>query len=225
MFVRKDALVSAMAAACRPTQEDTMAKLTDTQLIILAAAASRDEGSILPLPRTSKLDRETADGVVNDLLKRKLVAERPAVGEAAIWRESDAGQPITLAITPAGLRAIAAEPRQPSGAKAKEGKKARTGTSSSSKARRHPAHTSGGRKAKGGKAAASPATRAGSKQARLVELLRHAKGASIAEMVKATGWQAHSVRGAMSGVLKKRLGLTITSTQEERGRVYRVAGK
>jgi hypothetical protein len=99
MFVRKDALMSAMAAACRPTQEDTMAKLTDTQLMILAAAASRDDGSILPLPRTSKLDRATADGVVNELLKRKLVAEQPAVGEAVIWREGDAGQPITLAIT------------------------------------------------------------------------------------------------------------------------------
>jgi hypothetical protein len=69
------------------------------------------------------------------------------------------------------------------------------------------------------------AARAGSKQAKLVELLRHAKGASIAEMVKATGWQAHSVRGVMSGVLKKRLSLTITSTKEELGRVYRVAGK
>ena len=57
-----------------------------------------------------------------------------------------------------------------------------------------------------------------------MELLRHAKGASIAEMVKATGWQTHSVRGVISGVLKKRLGLTITSTNEERGRVYRVAG-
>jgi len=145
------------------------------------------------------------------------VAERPAVGPAAIWREGDAGQPITLAITPAGLRAIAADPGKPPTGDDAKAKKARTGTSSSSKARRHPAHTSGGRKAKGGKAAASPpATRAGGKQARLVELLRHAKGASIAEMVKATGWQAHSVRGAMSGVLKKRLGLTITSTKEER---------
>src|SRR6516164_8100659 len=76
-----------------------MAKLTDTQLMILAAAASRDDGSILPLPRTSKLDRETADGIVNDLLKKKLVAERLAVGEVAIWLEGDAGQPITLAIT------------------------------------------------------------------------------------------------------------------------------
>ena len=105
-----------------------MANLTDTQLIILAAAANRDDGAILPLPRTSRLDRETADGVVTDLLKKKLVAERPAVGPAAIWREGDAGQPITLIITSAGLRAIAAEPRRPSGAKAKQAKKARTGT-------------------------------------------------------------------------------------------------
>ena len=112
MFVRKDSLVSAMAASYRPTQEDTMAKLTDTQLMILAAAASRDDGSILPLPKTSKLDRETVDGVVNDLLKRKLVAERPAVGEAAIWREGDAGQSVTLIITPAGLRAFGLDFRQ-----------------------------------------------------------------------------------------------------------------
>jgi hypothetical protein len=55
--------------------EDTM--LTDAQLMILAAAANRDDGSILPLPRTLKLDRATADGVVSDLLKKKLVAERP----------------------------------------------------------------------------------------------------------------------------------------------------
>ena len=89
-----------------------MAKLTDTQLMILAAAASRDEGSILPLPRTSKLDRATAEGVVNDLLKRKLVAQRPAVGEAAIWREGDAGQSVTLIITPAGLRAFGLDFRQ-----------------------------------------------------------------------------------------------------------------
>jgi hypothetical protein len=43
-------------------------------------------------------------------------------------------------------------------------------------------------------------------------------------MVAATGWQSHTVRGAMAGALKKRLGLTITSEKEERGRVYRIAG-
>ena len=69
-----------------------------------------------------------------------------------------------------------------------------------------------------------PPSPPGSKQAKLVELLRHAKGASLDEMVKATGWQRHSVRGVMSGVLKKKLGLTITSMKDEHGRVYRITG-
>ena len=63
--------------------------------------------------------------------------------------------------------------------------------------------------------------REGTKQAQLVALLR--EGATINEMVAATGWQSHTVRGAMAGALKKRLGLTITAEKEERGRVYRIA--
>ena len=64
-------------------------------------------------------------------------------------------------------------------------------------------------------------TREGTKQAQLIAMLR--EGATIDEMVAATGWQSHTVRGAMAGALKKRLGLTIASVKEERGRVYRIA--
>jgi hypothetical protein len=60
------------------------------------------------------------------------------------------------------------------------------------------------------------------KQAQLVALMRRPQGATIDEIATATGWQNHSVRGAISGALKKRLGLTITSKEEKRGRVYRV---
>ena len=70
---------------------------------------------------------------------------------------------------------------------------------------------------------AIPKTRANTKQAQLVALLRRPQGATIDEIATATGWQNHSVRGAISGALKKRLGLTITSGKEKRGRVYRVA--
>jgi hypothetical protein len=60
----------------------------------------------------------------------------------------------------------------------------------------------------------------------LVELLSRRDGASIAEAVKATGWQPHSVRGAISGTLKKKLGLAITSDKVEgRGRIYRITRK
>ena len=62
-----------------------------------------------------------------------------------------------------------------------------------------------------------------SKQATLIKLLKRPGGATIDEMAKATGWQRHSIRGMMSGVLKKRLGLSIASEKEERGRIYRIA--
>ena len=64
--------------------------------------------------------------------------------------------------------------------------------------------------------------RAGSKLAILLELLARPEGATIAEMATATGWQKHSVRGAMSGVLTKRYGVQVGSeVVEGRGRVYR----
>ncbi len=62
------------------------------------------------------------------------------------------------------------------------------------------------------------------KIATILKLLRRPKGASIAELQKATGWQPHSVRGAISGTLKKKLGLVVTSEKTEgRGLIYRVA--
>jgi len=61
-----------------------------------------------------------------------------------------------------------------------------------------------------------------SKQSLLIELLQQKNGATIEEMMLATGWQQHSVRGVLSGVVKKRLGLNVTSAKEERGRVYRI---
>jgi len=60
------------------------------------------------------------------------------------------------------------------------------------------------------------------KLATLVELLSRPEGATIVVMTTATGWQAHSVRGAMSGSLKRAMGLAITSEKTEAGRVYRV---
>ncbi len=67
--------------------------------------------------------------------------------------------------------------------------------------------------------------RRGTKQAILIEMLRRPNGATIQQMSAKTGWQAHSVRGAISGTLKKKLGLPVTSeTVEGSGRVYRITG-
>ena len=72
------------------------------------------------------------------------------------------------------------------------------------------------------KAASTP--RAESKQSQLITMLRQPDGATIAEIAKALHWELHTVRGAMSGALKKKLGLTIDSEKAaDRGRVYRLA--
>lgn len=65
---------------------------------------------------------------------------------------------------------------------------------------------------------------AASKLALISALLRRPEGATLEQMVAATGWQAHSVRGAMSGALKKKQGLTISSEKSDGQRVYRISG-
>jgi hypothetical protein len=69
----------------------------------------------------------------------------------------------------------------------------------------------------------SRTTREGTKQALLIELLSRAEGATLPQMTKATGWQVRTVRGAMAGALKKKLGLEITSEKQTgTDRVYRI---
>jgi hypothetical protein len=59
----------------------------------------------------------------------------------------------------------------------------------------------------------------------VVALLRRPGGATVEEVMGATGWQAHSVRGAISGAIKKKLALQVTSDKTERGRVYRIVSE
>ena len=63
-----------------------------------------------------------------------------------------------------------------------------------------------------------------SKQSILIRLIQSPTGATVHELAVATSWQKHSVHGFMSGVLKKKLGLKISSNKEERGLVYRIVG-
>lgn len=71
---------------------------------------------------------------------------------------------------------------------------------------------------------ATPSKREGTKQATLIELLRRPEGATLEQMVQATGWQQHTVRGCMAGALKKKLGLSIVSEKTDgQQRTYRIA--
>jgi hypothetical protein len=87
-----------------------------------------------------------------------------------------------------------------------------------------------GKKAKAAKKAPKAAKKAsgardGSKAAKILELLKRPDGATLEELMKATGWLAHSVRGFLSGTISKKMGLTVTSTKDEGGeRTYSIKG-
>jgi DNA-binding MarR family transcriptional regulator len=194
-----------------------MPKLTDTQFVILSAAAQRQDRAVLPLPKSLKIKSGAVTKIIEGLRKKGLLEEKPAARSAAAWREGEGGRRMMLVITDAGLQAIDGE---------LAGELSKQTTPSKAQAKKR-----GGRATRKS-AAATPkneksqtAVRQGTKQARLIDLLKRKKGATIKEIVEATGWQAHSVRGAISGALKKKLGLAVTSEPvEKRGRVYRIGG-
>jgi len=72
------------------------------------------------------------------------------------------------------------------------------------------------------RAKSTPAKPPSSKQAMVLAMLREPSGMTIDAIVKATGWQQHSVRGFLAGVVKKKLGLKVVSTVEDDQRTYRI---
>ena len=180
--------------------------LSDTQLVVLSAACQRPDRSVYPL--TTKLPGGAAAKVLGSLLKQNLIKEVQAKREDTVWREDKKRGRLTLRATPAASKALGMdeasdEAETPADAGAKPARSGKTGKSKP--------------KARG--------TRADSKQAKLIAMLKTARGATIDEIVKALDWQPHTVRGAMAGALKKKLGLSITSEKVEgRGRVYRIPG-
>ena len=190
-------------------------KLTDTQMVILTAAAQRDDGSIHPLPKTLKGGAVTK--VTQALLRKGLIAEAPG-------REDWPGRRDPyFAITAEGALAINVEPAECPHL-ADTGAQAADGGQETEPAADIPAKAKKAATGRNG-ANAPRKQRAGTKLALMIEMLRRPEGATVDQIVDATGWQRHSVRGAFAGALKKKLGLAIASEKVEGGaRVYRVAG-
>jgi hypothetical protein len=192
-----------------------MTKLSDTQAVILSAASQRDDGAVLPLPETLKIKGGAVDKVLGSLKAKGLIDHQGAP------RGDD---PPPLRITRAGLEAIGLEPEgTDSDTAPAEADAPATTADAGVQAVEAPAEatradgaaTRAKRKAKAEKTAPAgkPTPRAGTKQALMIEMLKRPEGATVEQIAAATGWQKHTIRGAISGALKKKLGLTVEATR------------
>ena len=185
-------------------------QLSDTQAVILSAACAREGGLVLPI--TASLKGAAVDMVLTSMIKKGLIEAIPAEVGIPVWREDEDGTPLTLVATAAAymVLGIAAD----TGADTAPEEEPAADMADEAESPPTDAHVA--------KPARKP--REGTKQEALIAMLKRPEGASIAEIMEATTWQAHSIRGFIAGALKKKLGLDVTSEKiETRGRVYRIA--
>jgi transcription initiation factor IIE alpha subunit len=194
-------------------EERIMAKLTDTQLIMLSKAAARDDGiAVVP----AKMNKAAASKVGASLLARKLMRELRSKPGMPVWREDDDGRSISLMITRAGRDAIGVDEDEQIKQAPRSDKKPATRSPSRSNGDGSKSSTSTPSRLN----VASP--RAGSKQALVTEMLGAKGGATLDALVNATGWLPHTTRAALTGLRKR--GFSIERTREAgEASMYRIA--
>ena len=205
-------------------------ELTDTELVMMSAAARRDDRDLEP-PKSMKAS--TAAKVAAKLIASGLVREIKAKKGAAAWRRDEkTGQAYSLQLTAAGLKAIVVDVEDPRP----------TAVGDASTVADHvPANTTNvadapneaiGKIAVGAAiattpeiAATKPATgkpREGTKIARVIELLRRDQGAALDELIAATGWLPHTARAALTGLRHRGYEVRLERGDKDRASVYRV---
>ena len=165
-----------------------MSNLTDTQLTILSAAAKRDTGAVLPLPKSLKLNQAAISSVLKSLLNKGLLEEILAKPREPHWRAAE-GNAFALVITDKGLAALGIDDKPATAQKTSY-------RSTKPKASKE-----------------KPAKSKKNKSEQILDLVSRSSGASIEELQASTGWQSHSVRAVIAGLRKK--GREITLVRHE----------
>jgi DNA-binding transcriptional regulator PaaX len=167
-------------------------KLNDLQLILLSTASQRDDGSVLPPADSITKDEKRLRAAISQLLRRGLIEEVPIKDRRMAWRE-EADQPLGVAITAAGRATIAPEEDVDQAAPETE-----------------PTNKN-----------VSAATRPATKASLVLDLLGRPNGATLAELVDATGWLPHTTRAALTGLRKK--GHVVEKSKRDDATCYRIA--
>jgi hypothetical protein len=175
-----------------PETHMTKIRLNDMQLVLLATAAQREDGNLMPLPESIGDQADRAKKAVEQLIKKGLVEETPDAIKTTAWRE-DGDTRFGAVITDAGRAAINAEEQD-----------ADSGAEQSVPKQPQP----------------EPGPRV-TKRSLLIDLLKREGGASLDEMITATGWLPHTTRAAMTGLRKS--GMDVTSDKVDGTRRYRIA--
>lgn len=170
-------------------------KLNDLQLVLLSTAAQRVDGNLFPAADSIAKEEDRIRKAIPSLQKRALVEEKPIKDRRLAWRQEDE-QPIGLFITTAGRELIApAESAQHVGG----------GAGSTAKADKK----------------VTTERCAGSKAEMVLGLLRRPEGATLNELVDATGWLPHTTRAALTGLRKK--GHVVEKSKRDEATCYRIA--
>jgi len=195
-------------------------KLSDTQLVVLSAAAQRDD-CCLTLPE--KLKGAAAHRVVTKLIAAGLVEEVKAkAGMPESRRDEQDGQPYALRLTAAGAKAIAINPKEDASPAVDE-ERSPIGGDQPPMSAESDRSAAGASAPKSAPAFATPlAPRAGTKLAKTIEMLRATEGATIGELAQAMGWLQHTTYAVLTGLRKRGYALTLDRSDAERGSAYRI---
>jgi len=157
--------------------------LTDTHLVILSTASAREHLNLVPLPDCLGQRDERIEAILDDLVRHKLAFEQTGVPLDQTWRTID-DQRVGLVITPAGLKAIGVET---------DGEVDAADVEIEVTADDQPS---------------IKPTRTATKTQQVIDLLSRDEGATLAEIVEATGWLKHTSSAALTGLRKKGHGIT-----------------